>query len=488
MKKNKSLLSFIALLSLVFVFSACSSSNGVENPKDALSAFLNEEKDIVAFGNLNINDLLVKMDYTTIPKFGKIINGQVQDWEKIIDLKSPVYYAVQGPVSRDMDPKTTFAFFKIKDKKGVISKLSQDGFDFNEVDNISYTEDGEFTIGLTDKVGIIIFKNGEFDAKKLISDTFKKTKGTTSGGSVDDILENKGDLVLGMNVESLYSNSDVDFSSLSKGKQKELKELLEDAYIQTIFKFEDGAAIIETKNIFSTKLEDKLFFKADKKAPINSYLGKGIPRMGFSINLDMKKMNELMNEFSPEAISELAKSIGPQAQIALMFSGKDGLAAFLDGRIGAVLFSDLKDYDGQIPNINAFIGLTKKGKDLGEDFGSENMNYNGANFFFNEEGLMINSDPSLANTSLNNDLKLPEGCENFGQGALSFFVNLEGVNLDEVELEGEANVLRAVQYITFDYTNEGGVLYIKAKEGHENILKQAMDAMLKGYFDENTRP
>jgi len=484
MKRITTYLSFIAFLSLILILSACSTHNGTENPKDALSAFLNEEKDIVAFGNLNVNDLLVKMDYTTIPKFGKIINGEVQDWEKIVDLKSPIYYAVQGPVNESGTPETTFAFFKILDKEGIVSKLSQDGFDFNEVGSISYTEDGEFTIGVSDKVGVVIVKNGEYDAEKLISSTFKKTKGTTSGGSVDDILENQGDLVLGMNVASLYSNAEIDFSNLDKGKRKELKELLEDAYIQTVFKFEEGAAIIETKNIFSAELADKLFFKTDENASINSYLGKGTPRMGFSINFDMKKMNELINEFSPEAISELAKTIGPQAQIALMFSGKDGLAAFLDGRIGAVLFSDFKSNNGEIPNLNAFIGLTQKGKDLGEEFSSGDMNYNGANFSFNEEGLVINSDVSFANSSLENDLKLPKGCENFGKSALSFFVNLEGVNYDELELEGEANVLRAVQYITFDYTNEGGVLYIKAKEGQENILKQAMDVMIKEYFDE----
>ena len=43
----------------------------------------------------------------------------------------------------------------------------------------------------------------------------------------------------------------------------------------------------------------------------------------------------------------------------------------------------------------------------------------------------------------------------------------------------KANVIRVIKYITFEYNNDGGRIYIKAKEGKENILKQAMKVMVK---------
>ena len=58
-------------------------------------------------------------------------------------------------------------------------------------------------------------------------------------------------------------------------------------FIGTIVKFEDGAAIIETKNYFSDALKAKMFFNSDSKAPVLSKLGKGNARVGFSTNIDI---------------------------------------------------------------------------------------------------------------------------------------------------------------------------------------------------------
>jgi hypothetical protein len=39
--------------------------------------------------------------------------------------------------------------------------------------------------------------------------------------------------------------------------------------------------------------------------------------------------------------------------------------------------------------------------------------------------------------------------------------------------------MEIVEYATLEYDNNGGKLYIKAKKGQENVLKQAMDVIME---------
>ncbi len=471
---------FVTILSLLL--GACNASNGTNNPKDALSAFIRGDEKITIFGHMNLEDFLTKVDYKNIPTFGGIIDGQKKEWEQSLDFSQPIYYAVEGQINHRGEPNALYGFVKLKNKQLLIDNMTEDGFDFNEINGIAYTQDGVMIVGATEDIAILIFKPNVENVEDEVKKSFKKIRGEKSGGRVDEVLENEGDIVLGMSVTSIYQSSENNFGDLTEGKRKELETILKDSYIQTVFKFEEGAAIIQTKNLFSASLEERMFLKSDDKAKIITFLGKGSPRIGFSVNIDIAKMNDLINEFSPEAISELAKSIGPQAQIALMFSGKDGLSAFLDGRMGAVYYGDFVQ-DKQI-DFNAFIGLTEKGKELVNDFIGDNMKYAMTKILLENDGLFMSSNESLMNRSMTKDLKLPQGCEDFGKSAISFYLNLEGVNMDNLDLKDGENVLRAIHYMRFDYDNDGGVFYIKAKKGQENILKQTMDELVKVFSDD----
>ena len=371
--------------------------------------------------------------------------------EKVIDFSVPLYYAVEGPLDLNSNPSATYAFITIKDNEKFIDELTSRGFDVNKKGDLSYSEDGDFAIGIKKNVAIVVVQNKEFDAEKLMIATFEKAESDLAGGKTDEILAQTGDFVLGMNVASLYSTSNTELEKLSTEKQKSLKELVKDSYIQTIVKFEDGAAIIETKNYFSDALKAKMFFNSDSKAPVLSKLGKGNARVGFSTNIDMKKLQALVDEYSPGAISDLMGTLGRDAQMALMFTGSD-MSKIFTGQMGVVMLGDLGANGSMIPAFNVFLGLEKDGDKV----------YS-----------------SSENTSKNGGLKIPDGCESFGKSGINAFVNLDGVNFDDFDLEGEVNVIRVIKYITFEYNNDGGRIYIKAKEGKENILKQAMKVMVK---------
>lgn len=473
MKNFKSLLKVASAALLTLFITSCGGSNS-GTAKDAISAFIGQNENIIAFGSTDLKSVLTKSDYKNVPKLGKLLGTEFTTLEKVIDFSFPVYYAVEGPIDNNGNPAATYAFITLKDNEKFISELTTRGFDVNKKDDLSYSEDGDFAIGIKNKVAIVVVQNKDFDAEKLMVATFEKAESDLSGGTTDEILDQKGDLVLGMNIASLYSTSNTELEKLSADKQKKMQELVKDAYVQTVVKFEDGAAIIETKNYFSDLLKSKMFFNSDNSAPVIAKLGQGPTRLGFATNIDMKKLQALIDEYSPDAVSDLMGLMGRDAQLAFMVTGSD-LSKLITGQLGVVVMGNLNDNGSMIPNFNVFLGLETKGQSLGEMISGVVPNVDVAKV--DKDGLKIYS--SLKNASEKGGLQLPAGCENFGKAGINAFVNFEGVNFDDFDLEGGANVLRAVKYITFEYSNDGGRLYIKAKDGKENILKQAMKVMVK---------
>ena len=84
--------SFIyGFLVLLFVTSC---SNSSDKPiEDLFTSYVQSNKKIVAFGSLNVKQILTKAEYSSIPKYGQIIGTQIESFKNTINLDKPVFYA-----------------------------------------------------------------------------------------------------------------------------------------------------------------------------------------------------------------------------------------------------------------------------------------------------------------------------------------------------------------------------------------------------------
>lgn len=465
---------FAALAVGLFLI-ACSSDTSNRSVKEFFSAFLHENTTIVAFGSAELNTILNKTDYANQPKVGAFLKSPVAMLRGSLNLDTPAFYAVEGPIVDD-NPKAVYIFLEVKNADSLRANLTKNGFDLEKKGDMDFITDGDMSIGIENNLAIVMIQNGAKDPSALMAATFEKSKGDLSEGKVSEMLNKKGDIVMAMSFSSLYETSNTDLSKLSDAKQTELKNMLKDSYVENLVRFEDGQVILESKNHFSSALQSKMFFGSSNSDQMIAKLGQGSPRFGFSMNIDMKKMQSFIEEYSPETMEGLSETLGGPFSLAMMASGND-LSQIFNGQFGVVMVGEPGQSEAMIPDFNFFLGLGSKGRAIGE-FGKSMMGSNFAQMDITNDGIAGYSSVSYVPSS-SAKLKIPMGCENFGKKPITAFINLEGLDMSGFDLEGEAKLIELVKYATFEYDANGGKIILKAKDGKENVLKQAVQKIIK---------
>lgn len=469
------------------LLTACSGKSKGREVRTYVSAFLKDNATIVAFGKADLSAILEKADYRNIPKLNVLLTDEVNQFNKSLDMKTPVHFALEGPFDPKGTPATVYAFMDVRNADSLVDKLTSLGLNVEESGDLQVALNGDIAIGVRNDLAILISKKGTYDGKALLAAAFEKTTGDESGGKTDQILQEKADIVIGTSLQNLYATSNTDLSKLNETKQKELQALVADSYLQTAFRFEKGQAVIETENLLSDALQRRMFFGQDNSADILNKLGKGKARLGLAMNLDMEKIESFMDDFAPEFKQQLTKS-SFQLQIAMATLGDKPFTNLLSGKLGFVMVGDaLKD--GSItPEINFHVGLGKKGKSLadlalgffsmesGAKSADGSFSYSGMDFRINEQEVTGNTKNAGAGV---NTLIIPQGGENFGKAGITGFMNLEGLDIRAFGFSDGAKALNAVSYISLTADNKGSRILIKGRNDHENILKQIVNVYIQ---------
>lgn len=469
----KKLFFFSVIVTLLF---SCGSKN--RELKGYMSSFLNENKKISVFGRADLKTILDKAAYKEIPVFGVTIEENLKQVEKCFNVETPAYFAVEIP---KMDPKATeieqpsfYAFFSIKNADSTAALAMKMGQDVDKDGDLHYFQSHDVNVGFKGNLGVLYVKSEVKDAKKALNEIFEKTEDDEAEGVLDEILSAKGDILLGTSYSALYNPENPLLEKLSKEKKNELEEMVKDSYSQSTFHFNNGEIVIESKNYFSDALKERMFLKEDSDAKILSKLGGGKPKLGFAMNLDMKKLQAFMEEFSPGIVKSMGDNLGGPAQMALLMGGDGGFASLFSGEIGLVMVGEPNKDKSMLPEFNFYVGFGPKGKTIG-DMAASFLSSGTMKLDVSKDGMKGSTNPIYAEGKL----EIPKGFENFGKSGITAFANFEDVDINSFELGEEWNALKMIKYITLEANNETGKMVIKLKNNNENVLKQTVQFVLK---------
>lgn len=471
MKKCFSNLLVFASVALILV--SCSNGPDERTPGEYLSAYIKANSDVVAFGKIDINTILEKAEYRSVPKFGLVVNGYLQSLAGSINLETPVHFALEGPLLEDGTPKTLIAFVETINADSLAAKLMQQGYDLEESGGMRYFSSGDVAVGLKNNLSLVVSKREKYNAREVLSKAFSDVRKELSGDKVEDILEENGDITAGVSFENLYLTSNTELSKLSDKKKNELKEMVHDSYLKTAVSFEDGQMVMHTENLFSEALMSKMFFRTDSDAKILEKLGKGEPIMGFSMNIDMNKIQHFFDTYSPNSVGRLFESVGETSTSIMM--GDRKLSNWFNGELGIVMLGQ-PDMMGGLSDFNFFVGLGKKGKAFIEQPIIMGMLKESMEHVKLEGSELI---VASKKTNTGGEITLPNGSDGFGMKGMYYFLNLEKADLSSFEFEGPSKLLNQLKYISFEMDNENSTLVVKSKKDNVNILKEVTDVLMK---------
>lgn len=482
-RASRILLSAFVAITLITITS-CSGDPKERNASDAMSSLVASNKNIAVFGHASVYNILKKSNYKRIPKINVIIDAQVDSWKNAFELEGPTYFAIQAPFKEDGSPSAVYAIMDTKGADSVIQKIHDLNFATEKAGDITYFQDGDVTCGVRNNLFILYTKSGNYDGKKEIVAAFKATEGDLSEDTPHEILTKESDITVGVSLERLYLTSNTSLKNLSKSKQDELKELLADGYVETSVNFNKGEILIESHNLFSDELKERLWFKDEENNDLIKKLGKGKPWMGVAANMDMEKLTKFATDFSPNGTSDINTAFGPEMSAMMMFSGLN-IATALSGEFGLVATGNPKK-EGSEFEFNAFVGLNPKDKSVKsfiQTMFSGTQKKNGA-YVIDNIAVKPKADGIYAygvNNKGKGALKVPSCASNFGKNTFSAFVNFGAMNVKSLELPKEYQFLELVECVSIDVNAEGSTMRVTAKNKSKNMLDQITDFYYKSF-------
>lgn len=462
--------------SIILLLSCNKNNQGEDSTIKSVTSFINETKNITVFGKIKIQSILNKAEYQKIPKIGFVLSSVINEFKNTVDLNNPIYYALEGPFDKNAMPNTIYAFIEINNSDSLIKNLTQKGYDFNKAKNFDFTKIGKISIGISNNLAIIITKQNKINSEKELAIIFEKTRKQSfeKENKIGKILKSNEDIVIGVNYNSLYSTANTELNKLSIDKQNELNDITENSYSKLSINFNKGGLKLITKNYISEKFKEILFLKDNNSTEqFITKLGNGSPRMGLTLNLDLKKIENFISKYTNTSFTKLAEEIGGPLQMAIMMGGEKPLSNLFSGEFGAIIIGEPKEDGTFIPDFNIYLGLGKKGKPLAEM--AQSFLSNGTmKTIVDRKGISCYS--SEKNMPLiNSNLNLPDNLKDFGLKPISGFINLKDMDMSSFELTGGLKIFNIIESIKFNMDNKKGEIVITSKDKSKNILKSSID-------------
>lgn len=307
-------------------------------------------------------------------------------------------------------------------------------------------------------------------------------------------LARTGDLLFVSHLENLYATSNTDLNKLPEEKQKELQEMAKNTHVATTLAFEKGRMVLETFTNFNENMEKFAIFDESGSVNVKSKLGPGTGYAAMAINLDMNKIDAIIQEYNPDIMEELYREMGPTASLIKGIAG-DRLSSIMSGAFGVALLSKPGSMEfAKDPKMHLYAGMGKSSEMIANLFadllsagdvqkladGVYQMDRAIAKIEKNEMVMWSGMDTKDGEISFQN-LDVPSNIPSFGDKPFSMYIDLSEMDIDNLGVDPMmAELSQMGDFISLEADNSGGKLIVQLKNTKDNFL----NAFVKSYQSE----
>ena len=473
------------LMFVLILFTSCDEIGKDDCPVvDYVNSFLAENEEIVFYGNAGISEIVDKTGIYGIEGIGEVAKEQMSEIKEGLVLEERLYFALGGPLGRDGSPSTTYLFMHVRDQEKLEDYLSANGFLFEEEDGLKISEDVGAALGMTDDLIIMVDAGFNGDSKGLMKKAFEAANKKDVNDQIAETLKQSGDINLTTHFQNLYSTSNTDLTKLPEEKQKKIQEMAAGSFATTSLRFLPGKLEIESVLDLNEKMEEFFVFNESQSTDIISKIGPGIAKAGFTLDLNIEKIDALLDEYLPEAKEEVYAQLELGGDI-LKATGVKNLSQILDGTIGIALLGDENGINMDSPKVHLFAGVNESSSmiadfltDLLEEGEIEKV---GKGVYRSKDAvakligdeLILKANYNDEEVSLNPEkAEIPGKISNFGKQPMTMFIDVEAITKQSLGIDPMVEeVVGLVDYITLEAGNHGGKFEIIMHDKSSNILE-----------------
>lgn len=491
----KNTIYLFVIASFVTLFVACENKED-RSIKDAAVSLVSNQDDIVNYGFIDVKKLVEKGELEKVDVIGQVVMNNLNEIKSAIRIEDKLFYALAGPYDRNGMPSKVIGMAKVVSKDSVLAFFAEMGFMFEEEKGKSVYHDMSTAIGVDEQFVVFVTADFDGDPKLALLDAFKYMNKKEHDDKVAQVLNEETELLLATNLKNLYATSNTSLGQLPEVQQKEIEEMVEDSHVSMKLDFNPGniAMHVNTSRV-SESMKNAFFFKENGAEKAAAAIGPGQPIFGMAAALDIAKMEQFINQFSPGAAKEMYRSLGIGG-FFIQAMGSKGIASLVNGDLGVNLtgIDPEEMMYGGVPAFNAYVGLGSNGqniKDLIHTYAEEGTiedledgyyRMNSAILLAKEDAFVLHSNDSTRENFSEQPIERRSGMDNFGNKPLFIFADFKQVNEMGLPVPREVQMfVELTDYGTIEGDHEGVTLKLIMKNSADNALKQVVQKAVDGF-------
>ncbi|MBM3418290.1 MAG: hypothetical protein FJY17_05140 [Bacteroidetes bacterium] len=475
------------LPTLLLLMHSCSTeqtSNEV-NLKSKFSNFVSTRENIIAFGQVNMFQVLEKSEYKQNLFVSALIDQFLRD-VKALNEDSPIYFAIEANEQsiNEFNPYDisnlklngcAYAFIAIKNKSEIKSQLEKEvRVRFKYADGIDYAQENNETFALFDDyimVMVDLNDRNQVGIEQLKSASKSMNEGK-SNEVINKLMASKSDFMLtydmGKSVSSVLKGLNI-----SNNETKLLESDLKGCFNTTNFNFENGKIVLTSENILSPAMSKWRITKSDSKE-IASTLGAGSPTAALAMNLDVDQIQKILDTYLQSSMSEIANKLSASELVEFNRIKAEGFSTVFSGRFGIASFLNGDGY-GFVPKVNFQLGA---GAMLMEKLKKYLKKAKTQGYTLENKGNILFGYKGAKNAPGKGSLTLPAGAEDFGNYPINGFVDIQKLPMNELNLPEQAmKIIAKLSIVKFKVEGDKFTLEIQFKDKSQNALAQMMNSV-----------
>jgi len=487
---------FFALLMLASLFLTSCGKDSVEKGtlKGRTASIIENNKNIIVFAKADVDEIINKsgiFDGAIPEQYAAFIKVYKESIFNALDMNQPIHILLEGPVKNNM-PQAVYLLFEVKDFAKLKKELTDLGGETKEKGGISFFAQDNMAVGVKEKFGILLIspnKATTFDEMKAV---IASSEHDVKNEKLAKILNSEDDISVGMEL-GRFATFASSMDDNAKESLKNYKKDMEGSYTLLGVNLETGKATMKMDFLFEKAMDQyKPFNESSVSSEALHSIGGGNPIFALALNLNYEKLFNLFYNSLPKdqqaEIDNTLSMVGGKGKVAKMFTGE---VAFAVGEVDPTTFtSKISAYAGLndasylkslVSGFAGFAGLSPQKDDL---YSSEAMDLK-----LTDKKVVFTTNKSSFNDAVagkSPEVIAPEGFK-FGNSPLSGFVDFNKLDTNDFDVHVKA-VLRAMNYVTIEGSNDGITVVLKSKAGKENILREIVTILTTSITNEMMNP